>query len=149
MRTKVILHTDGACKGNPGPGGYAGILQYGEQELIVAGFSPKTTNNAMELAPVLEAIRKLKRSCDILVRTDSHYVCTGISNAPKWAKNKWKLSNGGEPAHVESWKELQALSAKYNHTIRFQYIKGHSGDPYNERCDQIANEQIELHLKGD
>jgi len=149
VKLKLIINTDGACKGNPGPGGYAAILQYREKELEVVGFDPDTTNNGMELKAVIEAIRKLNKPCDILVKSDSYYVCTGIVNVSKWEKNGWKLASGAAPKNLELWKEFQLLTNKGGHTVHYQYIKGHYGDPMNERCDRLAKAQIELHLKGE
>ena len=148
MRTNIIMATDGACSHNPGPGGYAAILRFGEAKKEIVGYEPKATNNSMELKAVVEGVRQLNRPCNIVVQTDSHYVCTGIANAPIWAKNGWKLTSGQIPKNIELWKELQALAAKGNHTLHYEYVKGHSGNPDNERCDQLAKEQIKLHTKG-
>ena len=148
MRINVTLSTDGACSGNPGPGGYAAILTYGEREKIVKGSEASTTNNKMELRAVIEGVRALKKPCCVTVETDSKYVITGLANGPEWAKHGWKLKSGGAPKNVEMWKELAELTSKGNHTIRFQYIEGHSGNRNNERCDKIAKTQIQL-LKGD
>lgn len=148
MRTFVTLSTDGACKGNPGPGGYAGIFESGRHYMEYAGFRPSATNNSMELLAVVEGVRKLTHPCHITVETDSHYVCTGIANAPEWALKGWKLRNGKVPANVELWKELAALAKAGNHVIRYKYVEGHSGNEKNERCDRLAKQQIELNLKG-
>lgn len=148
MRINVTLSTDGACSGNPGPGGYAGILTYAGHEKIVKGSDPSTTNNKMELRAVIEGVRLLKKPCCVTVETDSKYVITGLAKGPEWAKRGWRLKSGAAPKNVEMWKELADLASKGNHTIRFQYIEGHSGNPNNERCDRIAKTQIQL-LKGE
>lgn len=148
MRTNIIISTDGACKGNPGPGGYCGILRYGKKELEVYGFMKFSTNNRMELTAVVESIRKLTRPCNITIETDSYYVCTGIAKVSEWEKNGWKLRSGSAPKNVELWKQFQAIINEGNHSIHYQYVKGHSGNEYNERCDKIAKMQIEIHLKG-
>ena len=145
MRTQIVMSTDGACKGNPGPGGWGAILKCGEHRKELAGYQPNATNNQMELRAVIEGIRALKKPCHVVVETDSHYVCTGIANGPQWALKGWKLRNGKEPANVKMWKELAALTKAGNHTLYYNYVKGHSGNPDNERCDQLAKEQI---LKG-
>ena len=143
----IVLSTDGACSGNPGPGGYCGILQYKGHEKVVCGGTHATTNNRMELTAVIEAIKVLNRRCDVLVETDSHYVCTGIANSREWQDRGWKLRSGKAPANVDLWMELEEARAKYGHQIRYQYIEGHSGHPMNERCDKLAKEQIQL-IKG-
>lgn len=148
MRTQVILSTDGACSGNPGPGGYAGILVYNGVEREIVGGALRTTNNQMELRAVIEGVRALKRPCCVTVETDSKYVITGLSNGSEWAKRGWRLKNGSAPKNVELWKELAALCAKGNHSIRFQYVPGHSGNERNERCDALAKAQIQM-LKGE
>ena len=148
MKTNIILSTDGSCKGNPGPGGYCGILRYKDKELEVAGYEPNATNNRMELKAVIEPLRRLKRPCNVTVETDSHYVCLGIAKVAEWERNGWKLRSGATPKNVDLWKEYQSLTTKGNHSIHYQYTKGHAGDEYNERCDKIAKSQIELHTKG-
>ena len=149
MKVNIVLHTDGSCKGNPGPGGYCSILCCkGYKDLEVAGYEPNATNNRMELKAVIEGIRKLTRPSNVTVETDSHYVCMGIAQVAEWEKNGWKLRNGQAPKNIELWKEFQLLTTKGNHSVHYQYIKGHSGDKYNERCDKVAKKQIEIHLEG-
>lgn len=148
MRINVTLSTDGSCSGNPGPGGYAGILSYNGIERVVKGSEAQTTNNRMELRAVIEGIRVLTKPCCVTVVTDSKYVMTGLANAPEWAKNGWRLKSGGKPKNVDMWQELAALTAKGNHTIKFQYVKGHSGHPVNERCDMLAKTQTKTSKEG-
>ena len=149
MRIQVTLSTDGACRGNPGPGGYAGILSCGKYRKEYAGYGgDQTTNNRMELTAVIEGISLLKKPCNVVVVTDSKYVISGIIGGPTWAANGWKLKSGSRPKNVDLWKKLQAVALEGNHTISFQYVKGHNGDEDNERCDQLAKEQIDLNWKG-
>lgn len=145
---QLIVGTDGACKGNPGPGGWCGIMQYNGQEKIVCGFSAKTTNNEMELTALIAVMRSLKKPCNIHVKLDSRFVCTGIANCAEWQKNGWKNKSGKAPCHLGLWKEYVELKNKLGHVVHYQYVKGHSGDELNERCDRIAKEQIDIYLKG-
>lgn len=131
----VHIYTDGACSGNPGVGGYGAILIYNEHEKIIRGYHPDTTNNQMELAAVIAAIRALKKPCDITVYTDSNYVCDGWASLGKWLAKK-KLPNR------ELWQILNRETFAGNHNLKFQKVTGHSGDVMNERCDHIAKEQI-------
>lgn len=131
----VNIYTDGACSGNPGVGGYGAILQWNKLERIVRGYNPATTNNQMELMAVIEAIRVLKKPCDITVYTDSNYVCNGWASLSKWFAKK-NLPNR------ELWKILNRETFAGNHNLKFQKVTGHSGDVLNERCDRIAKEQI-------
>jgi len=134
----VEIFTDGACSGNPGPGGYGAILRYGEHVKELSGGAPETTNNRMELCGVIEALKRLKEPCKVTVTTDSQYVCNGIEKG--WAKN-WKAKGwkraGNEPvANPEMWDELLALTDV--HEVHFQWVRGHDGHHENERCDQLA-----------
>ena len=138
---KVKIYTDGACKGNPGKGGWGAVLQYGNSEKEISGFQNKTTNNIMELTAAVEALKLLKEPCEITLTTDSTYVKNGISKwIFSWKKNGWKTASKKSVKNKELWQELELLSK--NHSINWKWVKGHSGHPENERCDQLANEAI-------
>mgnify|MGYP006190006751 CR=1 FL=1 len=137
----VKIYTDGACKGNPGKGGWGAVLQYGDTEKEISGYQPKTTNNIMELSAAVEALKLLKEPCNIILTTDSTYVKNGISSwIFNWKKNGWKTSAKKPVKNKELWQELDQLAQ--NHTIQWEWVKGHSGHPENERCDELANEAI-------
>ncbi len=135
---KVELYTDGACSGNPGPGGWCAILRFGKHEKVISGAEENTTNNRMELTAVLRGLSALKRSCDVTVTTDSKYVCDAINRGwlKAWVSKGWKKSDGKAVLNPDLWKELSALLEK--HRVRFVWIKGHDGHEFNERCDRIA-----------
>jgi ribonuclease HI len=134
---KIKLFTDGACSGNPGPGGWAYLLQYNEHEKLVSGNVAHTTNNQMELLAVIEGLRALKKACDVDIYTDSQYVQKGISEwLPGWQKNGWRTSAKKPVKNQEYWQML--LEATQGHTIRWHWVKGHAGHPENERVDAAA-----------
>ena len=135
---KVEIFTDGACKGNPGPGGWGAILRYGKAEKEISGGESSTTNNRMEISAVLEALKCLKESCDVTLYSDSQYVCNAINKgwAKKWRANNW-MRNKTDPAlNADLWEELLNLCEKHKMTII--WVKGHAGNPENERCDRLA-----------
>ena len=137
------IFTDGACKGNPGIGGWGAILEYGNSKKEIKGFSKNTTNNIMELTAVIKALECLNRKCKITITTDSNYVKNGITEWIKsWKINGWKTSKKSVVKNKELWVKLDNLVAK--HEINWKWIKGHSGHPQNERADQLANEAIIL-----
>lgn len=137
----VKIYTDGACKGNPGKGGWGAVLQYGDTEKEISGYQPKTTNNIMELSAAVEALKLLKEPCNVILTTDSNYVKNGISSwIFNWKKNGWKTSAKKPVKNKQLWQELDNLAQ--NHTIQWEWVKGHSGHPENERCDELANEAI-------
>ena len=142
---KVTIHTDGACKGNPGPGGYGAILTYGENEKIVRGYDCATTNNRMELKAVLEALKALKKPCNVTVSTDSTYLITSASHDENWMLEQNRPNK-------DLWQIFIDLKKIGKHNITFQKVAGHSGEVYNERCDKIAKEQAKkachILLKG-
>ena len=137
----VEIFTDGACSGNPGPGGYGAILKYGQEIREISGYEVETTNNRMEMMAVIEALRQLKRPCRIKIISDSQYVVKGMTEwIQNWSKRNWLTSQKKPVLNQELWKELLSLSQK--HRIEWQWIKGHNGHPYNERCDQLARDAI-------
>ena len=139
---KVEIFTDGACKGNPGPGGWGAILRYKNKEKEIKGFSKETTNNIMELKAVIEALKNLKKPCEIIITTDSKYVKNGITDwIHNWKKNGWKTAAKKEVKNKELWIELDSLIKI--HSIYWDWVKGHSGHPENERADLLANIAIE------
>lgn len=138
----VQIFTDGACKGNPGPGGWGAILRYRNTEKELNGYAPDTTNNIMELTAVIEALKTLSRSCSILITTDSNYVKDGITKwIHNWKLKGWKTAARKPVKNKELWIALDELVE--NHDITWKWVKGHSGHPENERADDLANEAIE------
>lgn len=137
-RTQVVIYTDGACKGNPGPGGWGAWLVSGSHEKELFGGECSTTNNRMELTAVIEALASLKRSCDVTIYTDSEYVRKGITEwLPAWKARGWKTADRKPVKNVELWQRLEALAAL--HRVHWRWVKGHAGDPGNERADALAN----------
>lgn len=133
----VEIFTDGACKGNPGPGGWGAVLRYGTAEKELSGGETHTTNNRMEMTAVIEALKCLKEPCSVTLTTDSQYVCNSINKgwAKSWQANNWVRR--GEPVpNTDLWKEL--LSLLDRHSVRFVWVRGHNGHPENERCDRLA-----------
>ena len=141
-RFDVIISTDGSCEGNPGPGGWAAIIKFGKHEKVVSGYKKLTTNNEMELTALVESVRCLTKPCNIIVRTDSQYVCTGLSNAQDWMSRGWRTKTGARCANQDLWQELKTLEDKGKHSFQFIKVKGHAGDPDNERCDELAKAAI-------
>ncbi len=138
MTDRVTIHTDGACKGNPGPGGWGALLEWGGHEKELFGGEPRTTNNRMELTAVIRALESLKRGCDVDLYTDSQYVKNGIETWIRgWKKNGWKTSDRKPVKNAELWRELDELAAR--HTIRWHWVKGHNAHVGNERADALAN----------
>ena len=142
MINKVEIFTDGACKGNPGPGGWGAILRYGKTEKEIYGSSKNTTNNIMELTAVIESLKNLKKPCELIITTDSKYVKNGITEwIHNWKKNGWRTAAKKEVKNKELWIELDSLIQI--HSISWDWVKGHSGHPENERADLLANVAIE------
>lgn len=137
MKT-VDIYTDGACSGNPGPGGWGTILVYNGHEKELSGGEENTTNNRMEMLAVIMGLRALKESCKVNVTTDSQYVYNGITKgwAKSWRKNNWIKSDKTKAKNPELWEELLMLLEK--HDVTMQWVRGHNGHPYNERCDRLA-----------
>ena len=141
----VQIFTDGACKGNPGPGGWGAIMKYGDHVKELNGYSAKTTNNIMELTAVIEALKSLTRPCNIILTTDSNYVKNGITEwIHNWKKNGWKTANKKPVKNKECWIQLDAEVQR--HQIKWEWVKGHSGHPENERADELANEAVEENI---
>jgi ribonuclease HI len=135
----VTIHTDGACSGNPGPGGWGAVLQYGSTVKELKGGAPITTNNQMELTAAIEALTALKRACTVELHTDSNYVKDGLTKwIHGWKKNGWRTKDKKPVKNVELWQALDAATQR--HTINWHWVKGHNGDEMNERADQLANE---------
>ena len=134
----VHIFTDGACKGNPGPGGWGAVLKYGNSVKEIKGFAQDTTNNIMELTAVIEALKSLTRPCDIIITTDSNYVKDGITEwIHQWKKKGWKTAGKKPVKNKELWQELE--EATHRHKIDWKWVRGHSGHPENERADELAN----------
>ena len=137
----VIIHTDGACSGNPGPGGWGAILSYGEHEKELKGGEPHTTNNRMELMGAIAALEALKRPSTVELHTDSKYVHDGISKwIHGWKRNGWKTADKKPVKNEDLWRMLDAELAK--HHVAGKWVRGHSGHPENERADALAREAI-------
>lgn len=134
----VDIYTDGACRGNPGPGGWGAILVYNGTEKEISGGELQTTNNRMELSAVIEALKALKEPCEVTLTTDSKYVCDAINKewVYSWKNNGWKKADKKPALNVDLWEKLLALLAL--HQVTFIWVKGHAGHPYNERCDTLA-----------
>ena len=137
----VTIHTDGACSGNPGPGGWGAILAFGEHQKELKGGEPVTTNNRMELMAAISALEALTRPCVVELYTDSQYVKNGISTWIKgWKRNGWKTADKKPVKNVDLWQRLEA--ALGHHKVRWHWVKGHAGHAMNERADQLAREGV-------
>jgi ribonuclease HI len=137
----VVIHTDGACKGNPGPGGWGALLAYDGRERELYGGEPMTTNNRMELTAVIRALEALKRSSTVTIYTDSQYVRHGITDwIRNWKKNGWRTSARTPVKNADLWQHLDTLCAQ--HDITWHWVKGHANDPGNERADALANRGV-------
>ena len=141
MKT-VEIFTDGACRGNPGPGGWGALLRYGDKERTLCGGEHETTNNRMELMAVIKGLSALQRSCEVKVTSDSTYVLKGIQEwMPNWKARGWKTASKKPVKNVDLWQQLDQLVAL--HTIDWQWVKGHSGHTENEIADELANRGID------
>ena len=139
---KVELFTDGACRGNPGPGGWGALLRYQGQEKSLYGGEKATTNNRMELIAAIEGLKALSRRCDVIITTDSEYVRKGITEwLAKWKVNGWKTAAKKAVKNADLWQQLDDLAQK--HEIEWRWVKGHSGHRENEMADQLANKGID------
>jgi len=136
--TRVEIFTDGACKGNPGPGGWGAVIRSGEHEKELSGGEPDTTNNRMEMMAAIEALNALKRPCLVILTTDSVYVRDGITKwVHGWQRNGWKTANKKPVKNAELWQAL--IEAVKRHDIEWHWVKGHAGHPENERADVLAS----------
>ena len=142
---KVTIYADGACSGNPGPGGYGAILQYGKHEKELSGYDPDTTNNRMELTAVLTALDALSEPCAVTVYTDSRYICDAVNNrwVMKWRQNGWKRAQNAPALNSDLWERLLVYLEK--HTVEFVWVKGHADNEFNNRCDQLAVNAYKAH----
>ena len=142
MTAPVTIYTDGACKGNPGPGGWGALLVWSDREKELFGGDPATTNNRMELTAVIQALSSLKRRCKVVIYTDSEYVRKGITEwITGWKRRGWKTADNKPVKNVELWQQLEAAAA--THQVDWRWVKGHAGDPGNERADGLANRGAE------
>lgn len=144
---KVEIFTDGACSGNPGPGGYAAILRYNGHEKELSGGEFETTNNRMELTAAIEGLSALKEKCSVVLYSDSKYLVDAIACgwAVKWRENGWMRTKKDKAQNPDLWEKLLALLEK--HEVEFVWVKGHAGHPENERCDRLAVAEVEKHRK--
>ena len=142
----VEIYTDGACSGNPGAGGWGALLRYGNIEKELSGGEANTTNNRMELTAVIEALKALKKPCNIVLYTDSRYVMDGVNEwSPNWKLNGWRTANKKTPVkNIDLWQSLESLIE--NHKIKWIWVKGHNGHPENERVDKLARDQAKSML---
>ncbi|OYU53273.1 MAG: ribonuclease HI [Alphaproteobacteria bacterium PA1] len=139
----VTIHTDGACSGNPGPGGWGAILQFNGNEKEIFGGEPLTTNNRMELMAAIMALESLKRPCPVVLYTDSQYVRQGITEwIHGWKKRHWRKADGKPVVNADLWQRLE--TANKAHKVDWRWVRGHAGDPMNERADGLARQGTEL-----
>lgn len=138
MKKQIEIFTDGACSGNPGPGGWGAVLRYNGKEKEISGGEQNTTNNRMELTACIKALSALKYPCDVRITTDSKYVTDAINNgwAVSWQKNGWRKADKKPALNSDLWEEL--LNLLQIHSVEFNWIKGHAGHSENERCDALA-----------
>lgn len=148
MKKQVTIYTDGACSGNPGPGGWGAILMYEARKKELSGYEPDTTNNRMELRAVIEAVRALKLPCEITIHTDSAYVCNAFLQnwLNNWQANGWKTSSKRDVENQDLWRDLLAVLKK--HSYSFVKVKGHADNPHNNRCDELARLAIKQALES-
>lgn len=137
----VTIHTDGACSGNPGPGGWGAILEWNSRRKEINGSDPHTTNNRMELTAAIMALEALKRSCTVDLHTDSQYLRQGITSwIASWKRNGWRTADRKPVKNVDLWQRLDA--ALVHHKVRWHWVRGHAGNALNERADELAREAI-------
>ncbi|MGI6192935.1 MAG: ribonuclease HI [Christensenellales bacterium] len=144
----VTIFTDGACSGNPGPGGWAAVLIYGEYRKEISGFEPMTTNNRMELTAAIKALQALNRPCEVELFTDSAYLCNAFLNGwiDSWIRNNWKKADKKPVENAELWQELVRLSRI--HSIKWHKVKGHADNELNNLCDKLATGQIKANANA-
>ncbi len=144
---KVNIYTDGSCKNNPGPGGWGAILMYGGKKKELCGGEENTTNNRMELTAAIKALEALKQPCDVILTTDSKYLCDGMGKgwAKSWKKRGWKKADNSPALNPDLWERVLELCEI--HSVKFEWVKGHAGHKFNERCDEMAQSEAEKHRK--
>ncbi|MEI7787111.1 MAG: ribonuclease HI [Chlorobiaceae bacterium] len=142
MKKKIIIYTDGACSGNPGKGGWGALLMFGSSIREISGFSPATTNNRMELSAVIEALEALKEPCEVHLYSDSSYLVNAINEGwlKRWTANSWKTSAKKNVENIDLWQKILKLIRLQD--VTFHKVKGHSDNPYNNRCDELARQAI-------
>ncbi|TMH32360.1 MAG: ribonuclease HI [Betaproteobacteria bacterium] len=139
---QVVIYTDGACKGNPGPGGWGALLQYNGHEREISGGEAQTTNNRMELTAVIRALESLRRRCPVAIYTDSQYVKNGIQTwIHTWKRNGWRTADKKTVKNADLWQELDRLASK--HDISWHWVRGHAETPGNHRADELANQGVD------
>lgn len=143
---QIEIYTDGACSGNPGPGGWGAVLVYNGKEKELSGSEKETTNNRMELTAVIMALNALNQPCEVKLTTDSKYVCDAVNKGwvYSWRKNGWRKSDKKPALNIDLWKELLSLLEK--HEVEFIWVKGHNGHKYNEICDALAVKEYQKYL---
>lgn len=147
MTQRVKAFTDGGCRGNPGPGGWGALLEYGEHRRELSGHQPETTNNQMELMAAIQALESLSRRCHVDLYTDSTYVQKGMKEwLANWRRRGWKTAAGKPVKNAELWKRLDA--AAEHHDVTWHWVKGHAGHPGNEAADRLANEAMDALAAG-
>lgn len=138
----VEIWTDGACRGNPGPGGWGALLRSGGKERELFGGERQTTNNRMEMRAVIEALAALTRTCDVILHTDSQYVMKGITEwMPQWIRRGWKTADKKPVKNVDLWQQMDKEVTR--HRVQWRWVRGHTGNPGNERADQLANKGVD------
>lgn len=145
---QIEIYTDGACSGNPGPGGWGAVLVYNGKEKELSGSEKNTTNNRMELTAVIMALNALNQPCEVKLTTDSKYVCDAVNKGwvYSWKKNGWRKSDKKSALNVDLWEELLSLLEK--HEVQFIWVKGHNGHKYNEICDTLAVNEYQKYLQS-
>ena len=142
----VVMYTDGACKGNPGPGGWGAVIRYGKHEKEISGGDPDTTNNRMELSATIQALKILIEPCKVKLHTDSRYVIDGITKwIHGWQRNGWKNASKQPVSTIDIWHDL--IEATARHQVEWIWVKGHNGHPENERADRLASDAAEAIAK--
>ena len=147
MNGQVTIWTDGACSGNPGPGGWGAVLRYGAHEKELKGGEPVTTNNRMELTAAIEALEALNRPCSVSLHTDSQYLRSGVTGwLDLWKRNGWRTAEKKPVKNEDLWRRLDAAAGR--HEVKWLWVRGHAGDELNERADRLAREGMSVYLTG-
>jgi len=141
-----LIWTDGACSGNPGPGGWGAVLRYGSHEKELRGGEPLTTNNRMELTAAIKALESLTRPCPVTLHTDSQYLRSGVTGwLDRWKRNGWRTADRKPVRNEDLWRRLDAAAAR--HEVQWLWVRGHAGDELNERADELAREGMSAYLR--